>query len=339
MAYASQATVTVPAPTGSHTNFTLLITGTRAQMATVANGGQVQNTVAAFVGGPTVPADLILSSDTAGTSLYSWGWDYYNAVTGQVIIWVKIPSYTAGLTIYVSVGNAAVVAYQGGARGSEYDANTKPVYHLPDGVTTSFLDFSANAYDGTNAGTSPAAGKIDGGASSSGTTQRFTIPNAAVPATNLTISAWVNVTQSGNLKCIFRADGASNSLYLYINGSHKLFFGAGNTLTGTTTVTTGTHHVVATMAGATLTVYLDGVADGTNGLAQVIGAISAAYALGDPFNQFLNGTGDEVRLDSVTRSANWIATLYANQNTPPAISTFVSLTSFAPVSLPMMGCQ
>ena len=95
MGYGYQATVVIPAATGStQTNFTVALTGTDTKLKTVTNGGQIQNTVTRV--GQTVPADLILSSDSAGTSLYTWGWDFYDAVNGIATLWVLIPSLTSG---------------------------------------------------------------------------------------------------------------------------------------------------------------------------------------------------------------------------------------------------
>lgn len=350
MAYGFTAQLTVPAPTGSHTDFTLCLIGTDLKMATVANGGAVVNTVTRV--GQTVPADLILSSDAAGTSLYSWGWDFYSAVTGQVIMWVKIPSYTAGMTIYVSVGNAAVVAYQGGAQGSEFDANVAAAYHLANGTTLSVLDFSANAANGTNSGaTASASGKINGAAAFSGSTQYITLGAGLNLGTVHTISFWLNygngadampiggpVFAGGRLDYAPYIDGpgAGNSIY------YRASFAAPSSFVSVVHGgLSGLTQIDIVRNGTAISFYKNGSQIGTTQTLSANNAFTLKYLGGDVDENalWLNGVLDEVVPATTNRSANWVTTSYANKSSPPAIGAFTANVSYAPVSMPMMGCQ
>lgn len=328
MAFAFKASLTVPAPTGSHTDFTLCLIGTDLKMATVANGGQIVNMVTRV--GQTVPADLVLSSDAAGTSLYLWGWDFYDATTGQVVMWVKIPSYTAGMTIYISVGDAAVVTYQGGTQGAEFDSSTRIVYHFPDGTTLSVKDFTANSLDvTTNSGGTATSGKIDGAISMSGSSSYLTIPTTSI-ATNLTAEAWVNSsTLTSQNGFIWSKLTVNTQWSLFFEGGSLKMRGAGtgSDVTATSPSNSAWHHLAAVFAGTTGTLYIDGtqaatgtivgIANAANGL--IIGAYGASGGL-------YNYTGkiDEACLHATNRSGDWVATRYANQNNPPAIGAFTA---------------
>jgi len=90
-------------------------TGTEPDIRTVANGGNVQNTANGGVSGAyTVPADLVFSASTDGSSPYDHEIEYYNAATGAIIAWVKVPSLSSGTDteFYMVYGDAGVVASQ-----------------------------------------------------------------------------------------------------------------------------------------------------------------------------------------------------------------------------------
>jgi len=363
MGYAYQATVTVPAPTGGpHANFTFLIKGsdTLLKLASLGTGGAIQNsTTRAYTGyNQTVPADLVLSTDAGITSLMSWGIDNWDSANGVVWIWVKITSYSAGFTIYVSIGNSLVTTYQGGSIASEFDANVQGDWHFPDGSTLALADFSQNtATNGAVANNSPAAGagQIDGAVSlpalaflTCGTSQ--TLNPAAV-----TMEAWVNGSAytnsysgvyersnntNGSMGLFVKAGG---KVAVYVRGSGGLVFNDG---AGTAVLSTGTwYHIVATYDSTNgLVTYVNGASDNAlaaNGalgsLAGVTASIGQDLLVGSS-RKFL-GSIDEVRISSVARSAAWIATEYANQSSPPSIGAFSPISSGVAPTLTLLGCQ
>lgn len=350
MPYTSQGTVVIPPATGStQTNITLVITGTDVKLKTVANGGQIQNTVSRV--GQTVPADLILSSDQAGLNLYNWGWDFYDAVNGIATIWVLIPSLTSGasITIYVSIGNTGVSTYQGGAQGSEFDGNTLARYHFPDGTTPTSLDFSVNSFNLTRVANPLAvAGKIDGGILLVKASAQYLLSgtNAALVVTDFTTSVWVKLTsypaggaapndlavvfceQQTNLHSVFniisitpagkiQLDNSGVAAYL---SSATLSLGIWYKITVSLSGTTG--------ASLFINNTLDGISGITTGtLSFYLDQINYGRQLsgGTDNQRYLDGAVDEAIISSVARSANWIATEYANQNSIPSISAFSGL--------------
>src|SRR6185369_9678212 len=122
----------------------------------------VENTVS--VGGYTVPADLIFASDTSISTLLKWEVEFYDAATGQIVAWVKIPTLTfaTNSVIYMAYGNAAVTTWQGDVNAT-WNSNFKAVYHLPDGTTLAANDSTSSGLNGTLVNTPTAsAGQIDG---------------------------------------------------------------------------------------------------------------------------------------------------------------------------------
>ena len=359
MAYAYQATVTIPAPTGGpHTDFTVVIVGTRTEMATVPNGGAVRNTVTRV--GMTVPADLIVSTDVAGTSLLSWGFEKYVATTGEVIIWAKISSYSAGTTLYISVGNSAVSTYQGGAQGAEFDSNTVLVLHLPDGTTLSGKDFSASSIDFTaSAGASAASGQIDGGVSMNGTTNAFASASGTLNSTPMvmTFSCWakLSATLSGTRYTLFSTTNANTSgnwsvefsgaIAPNVNSFTVIAPGAFIASTPANSVNNGSwYHVAFTRngTGSTFALYINGVPQ-TLTYQTVVDFVDSGQPknIGQrgTSNQLWNGLLDEIVYSKTPRSSNWIATMYANQSSPPIIGTFAQIISWVPNGICLMGCQ
>jgi hypothetical protein len=101
------------------------------------------------------------------------------------------------------------------------------------------------------------------------------------------------------------------------------------------------HHVVATYDGATMQVFVDGVNEGsrpkTGNVSPSTGDQSIWIGHGDgaenqPWSAQFEGDLDEVRISRVARSAEWIATEYANQGSPAA---FYAVGAETPGSYPV----
>jgi len=350
--YSYQATVTVPAPTGGpHSDFTILISGSDAKLKTVGNSGAIQNTVTRTYGSlnQTVPADLIISSDAAGTSLYNWGYDFYDGVNGTALIWVKIPNYSAGLTLYISIGNAAVNTYQGGSIGAEFDANTSLALHFPDGSTLVASDFTSNGNNGSINSVTATSGKIDGAASLSGaTTNKITGFSQLIPGANtdFTCEFWIKpssvggagsgnaffyqgpgTSQEGAAFMVYTGGGHSNTLRWSVANGGSYIYGNDNI------ISTGVwQHVVFTYEGATNTgtFYVNGVSAGSGvatGTPPTAGVSLGYWYLSTDVTRYYQGLLDEGRFSNVLRSSNWIATEYANQNSAPSMGAFSPLSN------------
>ena len=70
-------------PNTDQTNFPVLISGTYSYLATIANGGNVQNSNG---------YDVIFTSDSGCATKLNHEVETYNATTGAVNYWVKVPT-------------------------------------------------------------------------------------------------------------------------------------------------------------------------------------------------------------------------------------------------------
>ncbi|HXJ41818.1 MAG TPA: LamG domain-containing protein [Bryobacteraceae bacterium] len=348
-AYQYKGAVTFPAASGStQTNITLAFTFSDTKFRTVANGGAIQNTVTRV--GVTVPADFIFTDDStcaSATGSYTWGFERYSATAGTGTGWVMIPSHSSSAPKVptVCLGNAAVSTYQGGAVGAEFDANTLGRWHMPDGASLSVSDFGANALITTNHGGTAVTGKVDGGlAIASASSQWVDVAsNAGMNSTSFSVSGWFKSSTNGVKQDILRRDDGSfaRSFMLRIGTTNQLqgfmIYGVNPSVTSAASVTDGNWHQAAmtvsySAPNSTMTLYLDGTSVGSVAQSGTITSITQPLDIGrfssGPAETF-NGPLDELGFDTTARSANWIATEYANQNSPPAVSALSPLSPAA----------
>ena len=92
--------------TADSTNFPVLVSFTNASLKTKANGGKVENSNG---------YDIQFFSDIGLTSKLSWEVEKYDATTGEIRAWVKIPtiSHTANTVFYIAYGDSSISTFQG----------------------------------------------------------------------------------------------------------------------------------------------------------------------------------------------------------------------------------
>ena len=315
-------------PNTDQANFPVLISGTYADLATTANGGYVTNSSG---------YDIVFASDPAGTNVLAFEQETYNASTGAVNYWVKVPavSHTTDTIFYMFYGNSAVTTDQSN-KNAVWDSNYKSVWHLPNGTTLSATDSTSNADNGTNSGMTASAGEIDGAASGDGgnghqiNTANNPYSSSVFSSNGLTLSAWVKPasTPSGNPSQIVSLEGA---YVIDVTTGGKLGFeinGTGTDIASSASVpnSSWTYIVGTSDSSGHLKTYVNGVADTTGSQTFYnLNSLTRPFTLaGHPtatgFN--FNGTLDEARISNIARSADWIAAEYNNQSSP---STFYSL--------------
>ena len=319
-------------PNTDQANFTVLLQGTYAYLATAANGGRINNT--AVVNGVTVPADLVFTADSAGQSLLNWEVESYNPATGAVSIWVEVPnvSHTTDTTLYMFYGNAAVSTFQGGVRGAAWDSNYIGVYHLGgNGSGLSTSDSTANGNNGTDYGATPVSGIIDGAGGFASASSQY-ISTTALAAAQTTISGWINRADTSPDPIV---GAGSGSLSLFVRsstyGSVVVLFEAGTTTLICQTsggVASGAwHYVVGTYdsSSGACAVYVDGAlgGSGTNKVSLSNNALNIGSSVGvSSSTNYFNGSLDEVRISKAVRSADWVTATFNNQSSP---GTFYSV--------------
>src|ERR1043166_9148404 len=124
MAFSFYSPVTVQSGQvpSTQTNFPMLVSYTDNRLKSVANGGHCQT-----------PFDIRPYSDSSLTTALTFESVFYSASTGQVEMWVKIPSIADGSIVYLAYGDASLSS--DGSSSSTWDSHFKGVWHLPNGTT------------------------------------------------------------------------------------------------------------------------------------------------------------------------------------------------------------
>lgn len=317
------------------TDFPMLVSVTDNTLKSVANGGHVQSSSG---------YDIRLYSDAGLTNALSYELERYNPSTGEVVLWVKIPtlSSSSDVTIYLAYGNPNLTT--DGSSVNTWSNGFLGVYHFKDGTTLD-VNSATGSNNGTNHSATAVAGKIDGAASFASASGHYIDDGTGMNPTSITYSAWVNGTSfpnAYNAICGRVNSGASDYSIFYIKSNGKMTISlrrnAGNIITldgtGSVTLSTGTwYHVAMTFDENLTTAATKGFINGSQDLAsgstaafQLINTSAPTNTARDANSTTLlwNGPIDEVRVSSVARSADWILAEYNNQNSP---STFYSLGS------------
>ena len=169
--YYSPVTVNAAQVPSAQTNFPMLVSYTDARLKTVGNGGHVQN----------ANGYDIRPYDGIGGSAMTFELERYNASTGEVIMWVLVPSCDVGSIVYLYYGDATIST--NGSSTSTWDSNFKRVLHLPNGTTLGALDSTSNADNGTITTPTAATGQIDGGGLFNSTTDYISFSGTPLTAT------------------------------------------------------------------------------------------------------------------------------------------------------------
>ncbi|HYR77922.1 MAG TPA: DUF2341 domain-containing protein [Pyrinomonadaceae bacterium] len=349
--YAYQRSITIDhtkVPNTDQSNFPVLISGTYSYLATTAHGGNVQNTNG---------YDVIFTSDSSCSTKLNHEVETFNATTGAVNYWVKVPtvSHTSDTNIYMCYGNSNITTDQSTKTGV-WDSNYRAVWHLPNGSTLNTNDSTSNANNTTNVGSVGATtGQIDGGGSFNGSSTKLSAGNASSldGFSSFTLSAWVKANSlptaariltkwaPGNDRSwILATDSAGTELIVAVENPATAKMSSWSTTNAS--LSTGTwYHLVATWSQpSSISIYVNGTAKtlsttldqgvtvaGSSSLNALIGGQDAGSG------SYWNGIIDEARISNTARSADWIKTEYNNQSSPSTFYTVSSASGGAPAQL------
>ena len=325
--YRKELTINSSQVTADLQNFPMLVSLTDANLGTHAQ----------------TDADDIIFIDDQGQKL-SHEIESYTTGTGVLVAWVKIPNLDADndSNIHMYYGNASTNSQQDAE--NVWDENYKMVQHMNESGTGTRYDSTSNNND---LGTSSYSGdeaisnsKINGAddleLDSSESLARSDDDSLDITG-ELTISAWIRqeTVASGGVyrSLVGKQDGGSNNNYTFSTYNDELYFGFYNGgsqdhYTASANLVAGTwYHVVITYndGANNVTIYVNNNAELnttennsllTNGDVLEIGI--------ENIGTYFDGVIDEIRISSSTRSADWIATEYANQNAPGTFLTAAS---------------
>jgi biopolymer transport protein ExbB len=257
-------------------------------------------------------ADFRLVSGDDKTPL-KYHFEKYDPQNQMALLWVRVPQITGGAK------TDKIFAYYGNPDAPSA-ADVPGTYDASQALVLSFSEASGLPLDATAYKNNPSASTavltpaslIAGGAKFSGK-ESITVPATPslrlLPNQGLTASAWLRIDQAQQA-VVFALRDQGKSLELTLDGAKlvaRATLGAAPvTVTQSSALSLSQWHHVAITAGAgKLTLYVDGIADGSAPvtLAELGGNLTIGAADGA---RFLTGDIDEVEVSKVARSADWI---------------------------------
>jgi hypothetical protein len=274
----------------------------------------------------------------------------WDASAGSAEVWVKVDTILGNnnvqfITMYW--GNAAAATQSASSSVFDTAAGFQAVWHMEKTSTSTVTDASGNHFNGVLSDTAPVAitGQIGDAFSFNGVSSYITIPNSAGGKLNLapqgrySVSAWAMidsfpvVVKGVNDHIDIVAKG--NFDYHLQNVAAKWQFVEFQDLKGWIEVlsplsaTAGEWALVTGVRDGTQEfLYVNGICvDSTVSLAadssQRIETIDVSIGrLNSPATYYFPGKIDEVRIESVPRSADWVRLCYINQKVQDALLIF-----------------
>ncbi len=304
---------------GSLTDYPLLVTFTDADLATIANGGNVQNDNG---------YDIIFTD--SNLVVYDHQIEEYNASTGLYTAWVKLNSLPAAsdLEVHMFYGNSNV--FNDPSTSCVWSSDHQGVWHLEN----DFSDASESGNNGTNNGSTNNTGGIVGSCQSFDGTNDYIdvgVSGFADNDENQTISIWAQFSSvpSGNSNFMSVTNNASSSsIQLGYRSSNSLAWKFGGTTlasSGGSESTSDWHNYVYTYDGTTHRFYVDGQSPATSTVAaQTATPNDADIGRWTGSSEYFAGLIDEVRYSTNVKSEDYIKTQYTNIKNP---SAFYSVSS------------
>lgn len=317
-------------PANTLTDYVYCFHGTYTWLKSTANGGKVTDAQG---------DDIRFSTDGDGSpdTYLTYEIEKWDAATGAIVAWIKIPSFTSSSTFYIYYGNSSVTTFQGGSAGSVWNSNYKIVHHFEGSLNLN--DETTNGNNATNAGSvASVTGKVGNGADFPGGSGNYlNMADAAsqTPTGSFMVSAWVNKpnsnTSGGIIDKYFQESCQGEYTFGFYTDGNIYFWvtsSAGNSLgrTASSWSTNQWNHIVGVWTGGTastdIKIYVNGTqVDNANFGAGFSGTIPNTCSptqmgwgfqgLGGP----VDATMDEIRLNLLpTNWADWITADYTNQN-------------------------
>jgi hypothetical protein len=280
----------------------------------------------------------ILFTDANGAAL-DYERESYNATTGELLAWVRIPNLSTNTDTEIQVlyGNPAISTDQTNPT-DVWSTRYSGVWHFENSLN----DATIHGIDGTNVGTTTTAGQI-GQARNYVTGQYITLPDNNTVGFNVdqfVFSAWIQIPDLTNqhpymwigntgpvVENAFYATAVNSTEIprLFVRDLVDLYnFSANNPIS-----INDWHYIVSIVdfsaATDNISIYVDGVFDGSTTI-----ELSPDYTSGLPYERmrfgtdplaslfFFQGIGDEFRALRSSVSAGWIKTEFDNQLDPAA---------------------
>ncbi|HSD88462.1 MAG TPA: DUF2341 domain-containing protein [Kofleriaceae bacterium] len=321
---------------GPHANFPLLVSLQETWLRNVSQGGAVESPQA---------YDVVFTADAQGATRLAHEIERYDAATGRLVAWVKVPSLASSTVLYIRYGDASITTSQENV-AAVWSGGFAGVWHL-DGLTD-----SAGTNLGTDGGPLQGAAQIGYGRTFDGVDDYIDTGSGTaiddVFAAGGTAEGWVYAATFGEStrgRLFEKGDAtAGNGTAGWLlsvdntNVAQSVFFahnstgGLGGWNAPSGSFALGAWNQIAVVydqssAGNNAQIFINGIAVTVTETFTPSGTMASDAALslrignriaGD---RTFDGTLDEARLSTVPRSAGWIETSYRNQHAPGAFST------------------
>ncbi|HEY47536.1 MAG TPA: DUF2341 domain-containing protein, partial [Anaerolineae bacterium] len=288
----------------------------------------------------------------------------YDPTTGELIAWVEVSElyHSADTTIYMYYGYASAPDQQNvsGTWDEGGSGDYKGVWHLnedPTDPAPQFLDSTSNPNEGTAmpVGLEPSqtTGQIVNALAFDDTNERHvevSHDTSMQLGTNITVSAWVKTTDTetdvGIIANKWGSDPADRNYWLGKLNETTLSFYVDDTQTITTdlsSINNGEWHYVVGVAdvdNSLLRIYVDGTQrnSGAYDGDSVLGTSDFYIGSGSgATQQEFDGSIDEVRVSGTARPLDWIATEFANQDSPSTFYQVLSEEQQSDITLDLTG--
>ena len=293
--------------------------------------------------------DIIFTSDAAGNTQLDHEIEKYVAATGEIVMWVRIPTllYNSDTVIYMWYGKSGA---SDPSTTATWNSNYKMVQHMKDATTSTILDSTDNDNDGAKKDVNEPAeadAKIAKGQHFDGSDDYITSPTILDnPPANGSISLIVkpdNDSEAEDKRFLVKINNETAGERGFIDLYWSASAGAGSrfitarkmldagviALVSTTELTSASYLFITTTWGADgFKLFINGVLEDSNAATSswangtLRDFILGGYNWGGSIVQPFDGKIDEVRVSDVQRTADWQVTEYNNQNSP---STFYGI--------------
>ena len=289
------------------TNFPVLVTITNYNGFLSANGYDLR---------------FWTNSTFSGTPL-NYEIDTWN-LAGSSFVWVQLPRLTNSATIYATWGNQSDFAQPAySVNGATWDSSFMGVWHMNSAAPS--IDSTTNIHN--TVGNSTLTNGLIGGANAFFGKTNFVANSTFFGVTQVTLSAWANVANGGGGTFGRMIDHTYNSSYVLCTGNNPgktASLDCRNTgINGTNSITNGWHLVSGEISGASAKLYVDGTLDIAGAVSPPLtGALPLLFGCDPAGAELLNGSMDEVRIESAFRSTNWIWATFQNSASNTAFQTY-----------------
>lgn len=300
-------------------DFPMTFQGTYSYLATVANGGKVQNSSG---------YDILYALDSLGVTLCKWENEIYDPTTGKITSHIRLPTLSASTTtkIYILYDSASISTFQGGAPGSVWNSHFLDVWHFNETITGSgqtIHDYTSNGHNFTTSGSwtsgQQITGQVGGALSFLFASNDYLSCTSQSLTGTYTVSGWYFVPGGGSIagggQWWLNSDDESTIIGVDDNSYFQLLTFSGNT-GDTVQFNSGSwYYMTVTRNGTTSQFFHNGIpvtptSTGVNISFANLGAGAGGSDIA------LDRYTDDEEVSDIVLSDGWIATTYANQHDP-----------------------